>query len=276
MSSLALVAPCEARAMRSAPSVMLAVLLVGCGAAQATSESEASDEVATITDPSEREAPGEAQDEATAVAEDAPPPAPAPQTPVTAVLDDWAELEPTLHAVYHGTFSVRTTRAGLNELCLAPDALLFGAGPVPAQVCTPIGDTLAYSASYPPMPTSGAGVAATTLERRREIILGAVEDGSCAGDCRATFREALWPQIHCGDLARHFERMQAEDTSCSRDEECVTLSSMCFDGAVRADRAAPHRLVLDTYGVCLDPAAGACPRVPVRAACRSGHCQALR
>jgi hypothetical protein len=57
----------------------------------------------------------------------------------------------------------------------------------------------------------------------------------------------------------------------------VALTAMCFEVAVRADKAAPYQEVLLRHGgVCLHPAAGACPTFPVRAECREGRCTAIR
>ncbi|MDQ3037405.1 MAG: hypothetical protein M3Y87_33735 [Myxococcota bacterium] len=263
------------RGPRSTLTALASVLVasaLGCGGAPPPHEESAGEQRATT--PSERAADDAPREEA----DPTPTPERAQVAPRTAVLDDWAELEPALHAVYHGVFSTRTTGAGMNELCIAPDAILYGSGPMPSSLCTPIVEIAGFTVSWPPLATSGEGVAASVRANGRELLLAAVRPDACADeDCRASFREALWPQIHCADLSRHFEQMRQQDASCARDDECLGLTAMCFDSAVRADRAEPHLLVLRTYGgVCLHPAAGACVPTRMHAACVDGRCVSQR
>lgn len=195
------------------------------------------------------------------------------EPPRTAVLDSWAELEPRVHAVYHATFRVRARRDGQNELCASPDALLAGAGPLPSsEVCTAIASVLGAAGPWPPLATTGAGVAATTLEGAREVVLAAVQDEVCGGDCRAGYEQALWEQVRCGDLARFWSSIPPVDLACSRDDECMLLTAMCFEAVVRAERSAPYRAVLEDHGACTHPAAGACAPSRARAVCRAGAC----
>jgi hypothetical protein len=184
----------------------------------------------------------------------------------TRLVDDWAELEPTLAGVYLAEIRVRTGADGHNEICATASELLFGAALPRRSVCTRLVDLDASTLSMPPLPTSGSALVATARRRGREAILGAVATDDCGGECRTRFREVLWQQLRCGLISRFWSEIPREDRRCTRDDECALLSTTCFDASVRADRRAPYDEVLAVHGVCIDPAAGAC--APSRAVAR--------
>jgi len=192
----------------------------------------------------------------------------------TRLVDDWAELEPTLRGVYLADVRLRTRSDGLNELCATPRELLHGATLPTRDVCTRMDTIVGQGASWPPVPTSGAALVATVMRGRAEVILGAVAGDSCGGDCRTGFREALWPQIRCGELARFWSAIPIQDARCDRDDECVVLTAMCFEASVRADSRAPYDEVLREHGVCQHPAAGPCAPSSAVASCVARVCTA--
>lgn len=237
--------------------LLLAALLVGCAQAPAGSPERSSRRVAAAGD----ETAGACGKQDRRVD--------------TRLIDDWAELDPTLRGVYLAEVRSRTRPDGFNELCATPRELLHGAALPGRDVCTRMDAIVGQAASWPPLSTSGTALVATVTRRGAEAILGAVAADSCGGDCRTRFREALWPQIRCGEIARFWSEIPPEDARCTRDDECVALTAMCFEAGVRADRRAPYDEVLRVHGVCQHPAAGPCAPSRGVAACVAHACTAL-
>jgi hypothetical protein len=241
-----------------APAVLLATLAAltaACPAAQSTTETPATTTTTTET----------AHD--TSLAD--------------AIVADWEQLLAQARAIYVGTWSTETGADGFNSFCVTPVRAVHGPTlDLPGKICTPSGSVVGGPHGGYPWPSPGdmAWVVTARPGGGAETILTAAPD-DCDGSqgCDEPPRDALVQNLRCGQLAALWYDLPEVDTRCDADDDCVVLTAMCFEASVRADAAPPYQEVLLRFGgVCLNPAAGACPRFPVRTECRDGRCTPVR
>jgi hypothetical protein len=166
---------------------------------------------------------------------------------------------------------------GQNQLCITADKVAWGPErSMPGKTCTDI-------AMIVGMGTPGSGglkVGAynwTALASDGSIL--AIAQDPCADTvrCAQPPEQTLVDNLRCGRLSRLWSGLPVDDVRCAEDADCTLLSSMCFDHAVRADRSAPYEAIVKRWGgVCLDPAAGACPHLITKAMCHAGRCETGR
>lgn len=99
----------------------------------------------------------------------------------------------------------------------------------------------------------------------------------CEGACTTPPLDELASTVRCGELRALETGARPEHQRCTTAADCVHLADMCFDAAVAREHGDAYAAALaSSWGACMGPGAGACPRLPRQVGCSAGRCELSR